>query len=485
MQGLAQDHALSSFDPSVQLESIQRLQEEWRKLGRLAPKIEQELWGKFQTASQQAYAPCKAHFENQAQTREHNKRHRELMCRQLTDYIAHSDWSNADWPSVQDTLKHAREEWRRFSPVDRKHQKALDEQFSGLLEQISTRLDAFKLANEAIKQQLLEQAEVLVEQEISFALKQMQALREQWRQVGLLPARSYKAMNDRFTKLYTLLNERKQQQLSDSNEQRKHNAEQISQALEKLEQLLSGSNESILARQQDISHTEQLFAECTPISEPQRSALRHRFEQLKAEFATALIYSQQKAKQQALQVFANISQFLRTIETKGLLAELRPAELEAIKMHWSKLPEPKGLATASLKARFDAVINTVNQQDNTPLVTASELASVRAREICVAMEILAQLESPEEDAELRMQMQVDRLNQALQGAQIESFKWNESERLALDWYNTGPLPPELKTVFETRISSAMQHTLGATFEQHGSVSNDQNEPCVMQASGPY
>ena len=57
------------MDLQLKAKQIQYLQEAWKKLGPSDSKEAQQLWKKFKTMSDAAYAPCNAFFDNLQQRR--------------------------------------------------------------------------------------------------------------------------------------------------------------------------------------------------------------------------------------------------------------------------------------------------------------------------------------------------------------------------------------------------------------------------------
>ena len=99
---------------------IKKIQEEWRKLGYSDKDSSRDLWNRFKVASDKAYEPCKVHFRELAVTRAKNLESRESICQQLEAYIKDYAWEEADWKAVNEVYEVAKQEWRRYSPVDRK-----------------------------------------------------------------------------------------------------------------------------------------------------------------------------------------------------------------------------------------------------------------------------------------------------------------------------------------------------------------------------
>ena len=81
---------------------IRELQDEWKTLGSLPDqKQQQALWLKFKQASDLAYVPCQAYFEEMGKVRTYNLSQRTIICEELEQLFNINDWDNSNWKSVQ------------------------------------------------------------------------------------------------------------------------------------------------------------------------------------------------------------------------------------------------------------------------------------------------------------------------------------------------------------------------------------------------
>ncbi|MBA1147167.1 hypothetical protein H0Z60_08840, partial [Ectothiorhodospiraceae bacterium WFHF3C12] len=84
----------------------------------------------------------------------------------------------------------------------------------------------------------------------------------------------------------------------------------------------------------------------------------------------------------------------------------------------------------------------------------------RARRLCVGMEILAGVESPPDEAALRMEVQVERLHRGLAAGEADAAAPAEAVRaLELEWLANGPMPAGARPDLEERFSSAREAAL--------------------------
>ena len=159
MEALAE----TDMDAEERASAVQALHEEWRALMSSDQDQDQALWDRFKTASDRAYEPCRAHFAELDAQREENLRRREALCQQLADFVAAQDWQNADWQAVWEIRRQAPREWKSHAPVRFTDARDVQKRFSALLSEIDERLEEAWRRAEQPRQALLDRADALAE----------------------------------------------------------------------------------------------------------------------------------------------------------------------------------------------------------------------------------------------------------------------------------------------------------------------------------
>ncbi len=184
--------------PDILAGKIKALQEEWKKLGHLSPRRDRVLWKKFSVAADEAYAPCKDAFSQQAAKRRQNYAQRMELVAQLTDYEKRMAWPDdpdtepgaaaPDWRIVQKTLDTARETFRNIKPVDRKGERKSHKALNSVCERIFGHVRKEYERNIARKQELVQQAQALaVLEDLRDAISQAKGIQREWKEVGITP----------------------------------------------------------------------------------------------------------------------------------------------------------------------------------------------------------------------------------------------------------------------------------------------------------
>jgi exonuclease SbcC len=186
LQGL-RDLVDNPKEPEAQRQQLKDLRAQWNGLGPL-PKEQRQLQQSFDDLAEQAFAVCKAHFNEQNKQRRQNLQARKALCAQLQEYLDNTDWSNADMKAAETIMRQARNQWREHHPCDRKALKPVEVRFEALQETLFGHLKDAWDANISAKEALISQAQTLLDQESSDGLaNQAKALQAQWREVGSTP----------------------------------------------------------------------------------------------------------------------------------------------------------------------------------------------------------------------------------------------------------------------------------------------------------
>ncbi|HCE40433.1 MAG TPA: DUF349 domain-containing protein, partial [Alcanivorax sp.] len=176
------------MDPAERASVIQALHDEWRALMSSDQDQDQALWERFKAASDRAYEPCRAHFQELDAQRADNLRRRRDLCQQLADFVAGENWDRADWQAVWEIRRRAPQEWKEASPVRFTDGRDLQKRFSALLSEIDEHLDRAWQEAERQRAALLDRARALSEQDDAHdAARQARELQKEWRAAPWLP----------------------------------------------------------------------------------------------------------------------------------------------------------------------------------------------------------------------------------------------------------------------------------------------------------
>ncbi len=173
--------------PPDQAERLKHLRQSWNELGRLG-RTQQGLQKHFDDLAEQAFAPCKAYFSDQADHRAKNLQRRQALCQQLSDFLAQADWQQTGLRELESISRQARAEWRSHHPCEHRALKPVEKHFEALQQQIHDHIRQCKRDNLEQKRQLVATAEALTEVDANAdATQQAKLLQQRWKQIGPAP----------------------------------------------------------------------------------------------------------------------------------------------------------------------------------------------------------------------------------------------------------------------------------------------------------
>ena len=333
---------------------IKALQKEWKRLGPLSPKRDQELWRAFSTAADEAWAPCSEVFEQRAAARKEKYRQRMALVAQLIEYEKGIAWPDLDepdpelpspdWKMVRKTLHTARKSFSAIGPVDRKQERKSHKALDKVCSRIFDHLEKEYGRNIEAKKALVAEARTLAElDDLRQAIDRAKAIQQEWKNVGLTPQRVdrglWKDLRKACDAVFARLGEEREQRNADAR-----------------------------ARQEQRRADERARAE--------------------------------KAAERKRQKQERWQRLLDRMQACALKAE-DPERATELWGEESKLP--KGIDGEALEAFWQDGPDDV-QED-------------ACREACIALEVLSELESPPEDKEARMAYQMKRLVEGMGSGQ--------------------------------------------------------------------
>lgn len=437
---------------------IKELQVEWKSLGS-GGKTRAEsdaLWHKFKLAADAAYEPCKEYFSVQRLQRKENLQQRKIICDELEHFIDATDWDEIDWKAVEKIVHLSHDEWRKYSSVERSSARQVQQRFDQLIGKINEKLKLERQANAQLKQDLVTQAEVLIDNEdLRTAINTAKRLQKEWGQIGITHRSDDRRLWKTFRSACDQIFERRTQQSQEREHERLEQLKLAEALCEKLEQ----ATEVALSDWDDSAvHIDELagaFNGLGPLPGESRSTVGKRFDDAVRKFKKrSEDYAkdrQQKKAQQARQ----LSEHCAEIEHELISGNLEATEtgIERLRAELAESSLEDSFLDA-IKSRVDQVVDGKGNAGNLSGQLDDNLDKLRM--LCIRLEVLTHAESPEEDQELRMAYQVDRLAEGMTLASEASASVMEQlAGLTVEWLTTGPVTRDAKSELQKRWDSVM------------------------------
>lgn len=393
------------MEPEAKAERIKELQAEWRELG---GSSDRGLWTRFKTASDRAFEPCKAYFQAKSGLKQANLEKRQAICDELETFVEQADWDNIDWKGAERIHQTARQEWKAAWPVEFRDNRQVQKRFDDLLKRLESPLDEERRKNEGLKQAIVEKAEALIEHEpLQEAMNEAKALQSEWKAIGITRHREDRKLWQAFREACDQIFARRDAQRS-ARQEATEAADR--EAAELLDQLAGVTAES---------SAETLEESLARLREAKGNALSPN---LKDRVQATRLQLEQALENRVLQEKVGQWQALIQARCNGGVA---PTDLPD---HWVTL--------------------------------AAKQADLPQRELVVRAEILAGTDSPAEDQQLRMEIQVQRLADGMGSTEQTGDRLTELEKLVAKWCLQSP-----ESSPEADLSERLNQALGGITRQ--------------------
>lgn len=435
----------SSIAPDDLAAKIHDLQDSWKEVSKGGQQQDETLWQQFHQASEQAFVPCKEFFDAQAAAREKNLSKRQEMITQLQAYLSSYDWAHADWSSVEKTLKVARQEWQHYWPVPRKAGNELQHTFEALMEQLFGKITTEYENNKSAKQQFIEKAQALNDStDTRAAIDAVKKMQAEWKLIGKSWYKEDQQLWQEFRQHCDAIFARRNQEMEAANNQRQAIQQQAETLLAKLDGILALDLAGINAAKADVEAIKTDFF-ALELPRDAANALSAKLNTTLAAITAKIDQERNKAEVQSWKDMFDVCNAIREFEL-AVIAQKPEATLtaqkEVLASSIANTPRwPMG-SLSVVQQRFTKA-ETITQQEqmkNTDLL----------RTLTIRAEILAGKDSPEQDKALRMNYQVQQMQQAF-GSRDSRF-----EPLITEWIALGGVATDIYTQLLNRFNACRE-----------------------------
>ncbi len=429
---------------------IKDLQAQWKAMG--ASPAQEKHWPRFKEASDIAYKPCKEFFTARREEKKGKLAERRKICELLEKYEKDTDWTDPDWKIVEKTLRTAKREWKSNQVFDKKRGKPLEDRFTKILNLIDEKLDPVYEKNAAEKKELIERVNKLGEGDINqHCINQVKSLQSAWRLSGACRQKEDRALWNEFSKA---TNQIFDVHRSKKREEHAASFEHVRRAREIIATLSSVNKAKEPLTEKDISDLQEEYAGLAEF--PERDEKRLARDYRKAidavdRFKQNAAANNRKRALQSMQQNADLCTQLEALA--GQSFSVIESQIDTILDEWQ--PADKGenpQAAKAMEKRKDAILKLL-KSDDSPDYKSNEATR---RLICIELEILCDRETPQEDKAMRMQYQLEQLQQGLQSNSTAGTRAEQIEQLQIKWMTSGPAGPSVQDKLNSRFNETVE-----------------------------
>jgi exonuclease SbcC len=456
---IAEMEVLPSADlhPDALLDRIKSLQQEWKNLeqSEQIPGDKQFsaapwMWRKFSAAGHAAFDTAKPFLDKRSEIQSRHAQSLATFCAELAQ-LAQAD--PVDWIALSKGLVRGRKKLQDLNEVPASQRQKLARKLKATLDKSNAALQAHYQVVELEKMKLIRSASQLIHMpERSEAIAQAKSLQSNWKAAGSLwRSKEQELWNQFRAHLDPLFDELKNQQANI----RAADSDRLA-----AQKALCGELKGILNSKDDLT---SLHGKVHGLQDSWKD-IEHPDRKLQTTFQNLVEQYEQRVKQaQQQHVKTNRERlWLKSALLHELTVSGRTAKGTLSKKTEAKVTStwPADSSEDALESRMDEICReTLAGEANLPGEDEIEEQRSQARALCIALEFLAGLPSPDEDRDQRMKYQVDRLAESMSGARTKQPASEEALEAEKTWLGLYALPEADFETFGKRIKRALSAIL--------------------------
>jgi len=452
----------SKMNASDKAKHIGSMHKEWKTLGR--SNQNEELWHKFKEISDKAYEPCKAYFNDRKRLMSENLKARQEICASLETAVTAAEKEGFNVSLLNKLLQSSEHDWKKYAPVEQSKIKTLQKRFYGVVNQLRRLRKNVMRDNGRKKQLFIAEAIKLVDlEDKSKAMNEAKRLQQEWKTLG---ATSYKEDQIYWGNFRTACDKifaKKNKEAAGAIVPADKAQAILVGILSSLTDIIKLDDEGFRSSQQSFNDLQQAFTTTLdPRVRKQYKRLLDEFNNLKSKIDTRFKALPDKKQLAIRNAILEKATFLKSLEDI-LFTSNDSSQFDTLKSKleysaWSKLTSShKSNLEAALQNRFDALRQIESAKDLQLLAINCEQ---QFRSLCIELEIRANIDTPQEDQSIRMQIQLDQLKNGFGQAKPDR---SEHARYALDAvlqaHCIGPLEKQTQSYLMSRLEQAVKKLL--------------------------
>ena len=407
-------------DPNAQANKVKYYRKVWNSLGHADETIDKDLNEQFNLTCEQAFAPCRLFYAEQEKlralhlvTRNNIVNEAMKLAESFTDSDTELDSLSIDYKALDGKLNKLQQRWQQAGEVDRHEYQKLLKAFKNTIQPIKKTIKAFHDTNGTKKQALIVEAEQqLASDDIYKAIENIKQLQLQWRNISFAGShqesklwQKFRAINDQVFAKRDLAKSEQQAELSQASENFILSLAVIEASINNVPVTYHEKSSFINAKEQANALLNQVIAN-KPVIKSVVSKVEDFIEQINQKVKQINAEQENKNWQSVFKLLDKIAQQDSEITADSIVND----------------PEYKNLTSFWQKRLVEQCS-----------VTTQATISLRV-EKTLALEILAQVPSPDEYAKQRMTVQV-----SLMQEQMQTSDAIDLEQGFIDWLSLGKL----------------------------------------------
>ncbi len=424
--------------PEARAESVKQLRNEWRTVTAANVKKDDPLWTRFNGAAEKAYAPCEPFFEKQRERQRKNLEKRERLTGELEQLLEGINWEEPPFDMLDKVLRTARAEWQQYSPVHFPDAKPCQKRFDTAMDKVHGALQQQRKSNAAERDLLIGRAAALSEvEDTDSAIAQALKLQDAWKAIGPVNPQAQRKQWRVFRKNMDAVFARRQAERDANNAQQNAQSEQVSALLDKLEALTKLPDEQLPQAQAESSEL------LNQIDEASQELPKRASASLARRQSALLDIIAKKQRELPMRRRAKTYADLSALAAQCHNVEQAVLNGETISPIDNSESQWRSLMLSRLELHNDIEKMRSSMSDN--LESLEQLA--------IELEILAEVDTPEEFRGQRRAWQLDLLES---GSPVSDGRTQEEQffELLQRWHSVGAVSDQSRDALDKRLALA-------------------------------
>ncbi len=222
---------------------LQKLHEQWREIGPVAPAQKEELWERFKQATTKINKRHQEYYENIKKDQEQNYKAKTMICEKAEEIIALEYTSHKEWDAKSKEILELQQIWKLIGFAPKKYNNKVYERFRAACDKFFEKKRDFYSQNKEeadnnlqLKEDLCVQAEGLKDstdwKKTSEILKNLQA---KWKTIGAVPKKHSEEIWQRFRAACNYFFDNKQKYFEEKDKEQDENLKLKQQLITEVE----------------------------------------------------------------------------------------------------------------------------------------------------------------------------------------------------------------------------------------------------------
>lgn len=267
---------------------LNRLHQEYKRIGPVPRADREELWERFRVASDKIYDARREYAENFKAQLNENMKLKQDLCLKVEEFVSFDTDKIREWNNKTQELVELQKQWDSIGHAPREVAKILNKQFWDNFKlffqhksEFFEKLDAAREENLAKKQELIKKAEELKEStDWDGAANQLKTLQNEWREIGHVPEKQREVVYQQFKQAADYFFERRRNRYKEQDAAQEENLKQKLEICNQIEELAK-------AKSNDTAKLQELHLKFHEIGFVPRKNIRtiqDRFDEVNAMF---------------------------------------------------------------------------------------------------------------------------------------------------------------------------------------------------------